>query len=77
MSFKRAQRYLNDAVSEHGSGMFSDGVTLRGMGNWEGGGAVLHTEMVVTSVEVRKFSKRMDVRGHLASFLVSPTQKRP
>jgi hypothetical protein len=74
MSLKRAQRYLNDAVLEHGC----DGVTLQGMGNWEGGGAVLHTEMVLTSAEKRKFSTRMDVRGHLLSVLVSPTtQKRP
>jgi hypothetical protein len=77
MSFGRAQWYLNDAVSEHGSGMFSDGVTLLGMRSWEGGGAVLHTEIVVTSAEERKFSKRMNVRGHLLSVLVEPTQKRP
>jgi hypothetical protein len=57
--------------------MFSGGVTLRGMENWEGGGAVLHTEIVMASAEERRFSTRMDVRGHMLSVLVSPTQKRP
>jgi hypothetical protein len=57
--------------------MFSDGVMLRGMGNWEGGGAVLQTEIVVASAEERKVSTRMDVRGHLLSVQVSPTQKSP
>jgi hypothetical protein len=77
MSFGRAQWYPNHAVSEHGSGMFSDGVMLRGMGNWEDGGAVLHTGIVVASAEERIFSTRMDVRGRLLSALVSRTQKRP
>jgi hypothetical protein len=58
--------------------MFSNDVTtLRGMRNWEGGRAVLHTEMVVASAEERKFSTRMDIRGQLLSVLVSPTQQRP
>jgi hypothetical protein len=77
MSFRRAHWYLNHAVTEHGSGMFSDGVMLRGVGIWEGGGVVLQTEIVVASAEERKFSTRMDVRGHLLSVQVSPTQKRP
>jgi hypothetical protein len=57
--------------------MVSNGVTFRGMGNWKGGGAVLHTEIVVASAEEMRFSTCMDVRGHLLPVLVSPTQKRP
>jgi hypothetical protein len=67
-SLGRERRYLGEVVQERGSSMFSDEVTIRGMGSWEGGRAeLIQKNSGGISVRKWKLDRRTDLHGDLLS----------